>query len=289
MTKIFEENLILSNKGGRKIAFEGYFMNYKETNGNQMIWRCNKRRCSSRLKTSLTYDLISYSTHNHCKDDFKFDRVMMAASLKKRVLTTEETGRNMIVSAIVDSNLTVFNNKTMLELLNRTRVSNNLTIVRVYDIPVELQKTFRNRKFLFYDSGMKDENRVVVFTTYQNLEHFKFSNVVVCDGTFKSAPSCFDQLFTVQCNVRNDNLPLIYCFMKSRSEACYDKFFEWLSLECKEDIMPKNVILDFEAASFNSCKKFFKDSTFWMCFSLRSNSLEKNPSIEICNNIYRKQ
>ncbi|KAG0435139.1 hypothetical protein DMUE_4866 [Dictyocoela muelleri] len=90
---------------------------------------------------------------------------------------------------------------------------------------------------------------------------------MVCDGTFKSAPSSFDQLFTIQCYLRNDNLPLIYCFLKNRSEVCYDHFFvSWLSKECNDEILPKNLILHFELASYNSCRKYFKDIHFFGCF-----------------------
>ncbi|KAG0435138.1 hypothetical protein DMUE_4867 [Dictyocoela muelleri] len=134
MTKNFKENIIRSNKRGEKIAFEGYFMNFKETLNECMVWRCNKRSCTSRLRTDLAYIFMSYPPHNHVKDDFKFDRVLIAAKLKERAITTEETGRNMIVSALVDSNITVFNNKTMFELLNRTRVENNLTLGKDFDI-----------------------------------------------------------------------------------------------------------------------------------------------------------
>ncbi|KAG0422861.1 hypothetical protein DMUE_6175, partial [Dictyocoela muelleri] len=150
-------------------------------------------------------------------------------------------------------------------LVNRIRKNNNLTITNFYDIPKELQITTRGKKFLFFDSGMEDPNRIIVFTTEENLEHFIFSKIVVCDGTFKSSPSNFEQLFTIQCIVRNNNLPLIYCFMKNRSEVCYNNFFTWLESECKGNCKPKSIILDFEVASFNSCKKFFKNSTLYGC------------------------
>ncbi len=42
-------------------------------------------------------------------------------------------------------------------------------------------------------------------------------------------------------------------------------FFNWLGEVCKDDIKPKNVILDFELASFNCCKRFFKDSKLFGC------------------------
>lgn len=50
-------------------------------------------------------------------------------------------------------------------------------------------KTSKNKKFLHLDY---DINRIVVFTTEKkNLEDFQNSNIVICDVTFKSAPSNF--------------------------------------------------------------------------------------------------
>jgi hypothetical protein len=92
------------------------------------------------------------------------------------------------------------------------------------DIPYELQFIIKKKPFLFYDSGIDDTNRIVIFTTKENILHFIYSKVIICDATFKSATTNFEQLFTIHCNVKNDNLPLIFCFIKSKNEPSY-KFF----------------------------------------------------------------
>ena len=51
------------------------------------------------------------------------------------------------------------------ELVKATRKKNNLTFNKDYDILGELQKTSKNKEFLYYDFGMMDENRIVIFTT----------------------------------------------------------------------------------------------------------------------------
>ena len=62
----------------------------------------------------------------------------------------------------------------------------------------------------------------------------------------------------LQCNVKNKNLPLLYCFMKTKNKYSYNKLFEWLSKVIKEEVIKeKNIILDFERASMNALKKFF--------------------------------
>ncbi|EEQ81285.1 hypothetical protein NCER_102363 [Vairimorpha ceranae BRL01] len=106
--------------------------------------------------------------------------------------------------------------KMMNSLVTSSRETNNLTIVKEYDISYELTKTTRGKKFLFYDSGIHDENRIVVFTTDENILHLINCKIMICDSTFKSAFKNFEQIFILQCNVRNKNLPLLYCFMKNK-------------------------------------------------------------------------
>ena len=70
----------------------------------------------------------------------------------------------------------------------------------------------------------------------------------------------------LQCNVKSKNLPLLYCFMKTKNKYSYNKLFEWLSKVIKEEVIKeKNIILDFERASMNALKKFFTSSKLFGC------------------------
>ena len=89
----------------------------------------------------------------------------------------------------------------MNSLVTRVRKTNNLTIVKEHDISYELTKTTREKKFLFYHSGIHDENRTVVFTTDENILHLVNCKIMICDDTFKPAPKNFEQILILQCNV----------------------------------------------------------------------------------------
>ena len=92
-----------------------------------------------------------------------------------------------------------FNPKSMNTYVNMLRRKNNYTFNINNDILIELKVTKKDKEFLFFDSGIEDANRIVVFTKEENLEHFINCKTVICDGTFKSSPSNFEQLFTLQC------------------------------------------------------------------------------------------
>lgn len=55
---------------------------------------------------------------------------------------------------------------------------------------------------MFFDSGLKDVNIVVIFTTAENITQIENSSVLICDGTFKSSPSCLEQLLTFQVRLK---------------------------------------------------------------------------------------
>ncbi|KAF7685005.1 hypothetical protein CDIK_4246, partial [Cucumispora dikerogammari] len=83
-----------------------------------------------------------------------------------------------------------------------------------YDIPQEICVTKNDEQFLYFDSGKDNENRVIVFTTEQNVDHLRMNKIWVSDGTFKTAPKEFDQLFTIQCSIRGKYVLLYHCFIK---------------------------------------------------------------------------
>ena len=52
---------------------------------------------------------------------------------------------------------------------------------------------------MFFDAGMDDFERILTFSTNENIEHSKHNTVICYDETFKTAPASFEQIFTFQC------------------------------------------------------------------------------------------
>jgi len=80
-------------------------------------------------------------------------------------------------------------------------------------------------EFLAFDSGPGPE-RIVVFATggarRLAIEHTEW----FCDGTFKTAPKLFYQLYTIHVNVEGVVVPLFYCLLSKKTEAMYDRLFQ---------------------------------------------------------------
>ena len=93
------------------------------------------------------------------------------------------------------------------------------------------------------------------------------------DGTFKSSPSLFRQLYTIHGrigpNIGDPIVPLIYSLMTSKSEQFYRILFQEV-IE-KADIFgielnPAVIITDFEQAAINAAKTEFQNVRIHGCF-----------------------
>lgn len=89
----------------------------------------------------------------------------------------------------------------MSRTIQRTRITKenppvNLSNANDLLIPEIYKFTNKNELFLSYDSG-NNENRILIFTTISNLNLLQESDNWLGDGTFKTVPSIFSQLYTI--------------------------------------------------------------------------------------------
>jgi hypothetical protein len=114
-----------------------------------------------------------------------------------------------------------------------------------------------------FDEGSQ---KVLIFSTDDNMEYLKKCEQWYADGTFKSAPPLFDQLFVIQGKKSHSALiPLVYCLMSNRTERAHDIVFEFLA-DKLGDFEPQNMMSDFEVASRNSFSTFYPSVEQRGCF-----------------------
>lgn len=131
------------------------------------------------------------------------------------------------------------------------------------DIPAKYKFTKDGQKFVLFDSGYKDKNRIIIFGTPESLSILSDSEFWIMDGTFYVAPSDFEQLYVIQSKVLNVNVPLIYVLMKHRSSSDYDSLFTTLKKITSTE--PTYIIIDFEMAVLKSLKNVFTKTQVFGC------------------------
>lgn len=81
------------------------------------------------------------------------------------------------------------------------------------------------------------------------------SRHIWCDGTFKSVPRLFFQLYTVHGIVGSHVFPLVFCLCSRKTEETYTIIFNHLKEHARRlglRFAPDRVSMDFERASMNA-------------------------------------
>ncbi|CAF4247052.1 unnamed protein product [Rotaria sp. Silwood2] len=103
--------------------------------------------------------------------------------------------------------------------------------------------------------------RILLFTTSENLKWLQEAKFWIMDGTFKTVPTLFRQLYSIHApaggNVNFRIVPLVYALMSNKSEELYQRLFQELNELADEnelELKPDFVLTDFEKGSINAVK-----------------------------------
>jgi hypothetical protein len=72
------------------------------------------------------------------------------------------------------------------------------------------------------------ESGIILFGCEANLKFIcTVSEGIFADGTYKCCPKYFKQLYTIHGFKNGHYIPLVFCLLPSKSEACYRKMFSF--------------------------------------------------------------
>ena len=137
-----------------------------------------------------------------------------------------------------------------------------LTIRHCTEHAKKLEGKFRlttsEEQFLQADDG--DIDKILLFSTTENLLHLCDAETIYCDGTFYTAPPMFNQIFTIHAFVGDVMFALVFSLLPKRDTATYNIFFTLLKdIASRHNLnfSPRRVSLDFECASRNAATDTF--------------------------------
>ena len=138
-------------------------------------------------------------------------------------------------------------------------------------LPEEYKQTSKGEQFLLYDSGPVSQ-RILIFGTQRNLEMLQLSSVWLADGTFKTAPSLFTQVYVIHAlrggpDLMKDGhlLPSLFVLLPNKTEATYTRMWEQVKLLCPQ-AEPAEMLMDFELAAINSFQNTWPAAVVKGCF-----------------------
>jgi hypothetical protein len=127
--------------------------------------------------------------------------------------------------------------------------------------------SFDNEDFIILD---QHNPRYLAFGTLHALKMLCESDHIFLDGTFKSCPSPFAQLYSIHTHssVLKGTLPLLYTLLPNKTKDVYTSFFNELrTAAVKNDLVlnPRYVTVDFEQGAIRSLKTVFPNASVKGC------------------------
>lgn len=133
----------------------------------------------------------------------------------------------------------------------------------------------KHEDFLLIDSGEGDPRRILIFGRQSHISWSSQMKMIYVDGTFRSAPSLFSQVYIIMAKKGGFVLPILYALLPNKQEATYKRMFELIK-ELWPDFSPTSISTDFEQAVLNAMRTNFPEAELFGClFHLVKNMRKK--------------
>lgn len=257
-----------SQRGRDLLILEQYIYNFDKKMSDKERWRCRNRACKAVVYVNEGIFDIN-NAHNHNTEEKAIERLLFNERIKLRAKKTSEKSNSIIVQETMqipeEKVISISKTDSIKKLISRERSKSvGLKIMKFVDIPEILRLDHQKNNFMLFDSGIEDDNRFVIFSSFFKQRFISRSDIWIVDGTFRSCPSDFFQLFTIHIYVFGKTFPAFYVLLKNKRESSYEKLFRYISENLK--IIPKVIIADFEIAIYNSAMKVFMNVDYYFCF-----------------------
>ena len=253
--------IVESKRGKPILILDGFVYNKDGAEcGGSIRWRCTERLCKGSLYTNTSYVVLRHKPHNHEADHKECAKVATLKSIYTRSIHTSENINDLIAFETKKLNeqeiLSLPKLNYIKDVVIRKRNASIGFIKNEYDdIPEILRNTLNGKKFMQFDSGVCDPERFVIFYSEESYCFIKYAKIWLVDGTFKSCPSSFQQLYTIHGFLYGKCYPPVYVLSLSKTKSNYIRIFKQLNLKCDES--PEIIISDFEIAVFEAAQIVF--------------------------------
>lgn len=267
---------IESVKGHRKLLLDGHLYIKDKQIDSKIYWRCErykKFKCSVRV-ISVDNDITKESgQHNHAADAAEVEAAQVMQNVRENARRTQDAPHFILSQA--SFGLSQATSAKLPKVDNMKRTIRNIRTKhdaapaipgnrRELVIPDNYKITKNGADFLLFDSGPTDD-RILIFSTRRNLRLLAQSMHWYVDGTFKTVPHLFCQLYTIHGLQYNNAIPLVYALLPDKTEATYTRLLTGVK-DIEPTVSPISILMDFELAMMNAVSAAFPQTRQRGCF-----------------------
>lgn len=266
----------ISKRGKKTAIFRNFeYWNYRTNLNGITTWRCCKREqnnCLAKLFTEGDHVVRQEPDHTHFGNGSISLARKAVGIMKERISQDIATPSSVQASVMVTLNDHVLTalpkrstlNQCLRRSRNKSRISNNLIFPPIpHDLTFDIPEPFRD--FVLYDSGSGD-NRIILMGDLELLDGLARSDVWLADGTFKTVPTLYFQLYSIHFQYAEAvNPAAVYCLLPNKTKATYDRML----IEIQRLIptsAPSVILTDFESAAMSSFGEAFPSASISGCY-----------------------
>lgn len=273
-----------------------YELNKKRNSG--YFWRCCRTDCRASLKTAVvdTQDLNTVvniignqPVHTHGNDSSRLERMHVINQMKEKIVNNSTIPVKQAYDEVVTHHHqnagevgiplpTIPDFNTVRSSLQRTKQQLCPPLPRDINevhIPENYRETHLRERYLLH---LNNVSGVAVFITDVELNILANSTTIYVDGTFKSAPHPYTQVFTIHAVHQERVILMATALLTGKTQAHYQEVFQCLHQEMTRigNISIEEIICDFELAVFNAAREVFPNIDISGCYFHFSQNLWKH-------------
>ncbi|CAF2869516.1 unnamed protein product [Rotaria sp. Silwood2] len=270
-------SFIYSNKGGSQLVHDGFVFKLNKKTSTKIYWKCTVTNCPAHIHTDINNNLLNTTgEHNHLLEPENLKVKRFRTVLKERVINETVPIQKIYDEEIVKAN---FSPEILASVplahhiqagLNQARrkLTPTLPTSNSFDIPGGYQTTASGETFLICDKLVSRKKRMLVFGSPKQLQLLFDSSIIFLDGTFRTTPPFFDQVFTIHGLKFDCAFPCVFALLPDRKKPTYQQLFKELNavaVSMGRTWKPEQIMSDFETSLIPAVSAEFPESAHKGC------------------------
>ncbi|CAF1265808.1 unnamed protein product [Rotaria sordida] len=270
--------IVDTTKRKKCLLFDEYRYLRDHIRNTTTYWRCEKLTgCPGRAIQRGDEPPVISSPHNHDPNKEQNEIIKFKSDIKFRIREEQVPLKQLYRSELIKRytinpndvrNLPQFHQiKTSLYRVKNENYPPLPRSINEVSIEGKWRMSMDNKDFILVDHV---NPRFLTFGTQQSLHDLCALDHIFLDGTFKSCPDPFAQLYTVhiQSSILNSTVPVLYSLLPNKTKNMYKLFFNELrTVTVKHDLVlnPRFITVDFEQGAISALKHIFPGATLKGC------------------------
>ncbi|CAF1379461.1 unnamed protein product [Rotaria magnacalcarata] len=267
-----------SNKGKPLLVADEYTFKLNKTTTTTKYWICTINGCAAKVHTDSTNLLMkTVGNHNHLPEKEKIEVREVREKIKQRAIneTTpipriydEECAKAMLSTTAI---AILPSEREMNSGINKARraITPIIPTTQLFDIPEYYSKILNKNEFLITGKMVTRRQRILLFSTSEQLKMLFAAETIFMDDTFSIFPSMFDQVYKIHAIKYDQSCPCVFGLLPNRQKNTYHFMFQELkaiAAQMKMNFSPKLIMSDFEAGLLSVVALEFVTTTSLSCY-----------------------